>query len=61
MRKGQIIGLGTYNDSPGGLRKRSDLWRTLIGIAGKMFAKQGMENSKQQKEDGLVGVSFLNL
>lgn len=61
MRKGEIIALETYNDSPGGLGKTSDLWSTLIGIADKTFVKQGTEDLKQQKEDCLVRGSFLNL
>lgn len=38
----------------------SDLQSTFIGIAGKMFAKQRMEDLKQQKEDWLVRGSFFS-
>jgi len=60
MRKGEIIALERYNDSPGGFGKTSDQWSTLLGIADKMFAKQGTEDLKQQREDWLVRGSFFS-
>lgn len=60
VRKGEITALETGNDSPGGLGRTSDLWSTPIGIADKMFAKQGTEDLKQQEEDWLVRDSFFS-